>query len=268
MEKVGLLAGIGRLPVECARAAKLMGFEVYAAALLPEVDPDLRNVVADYQEISVAHLGAIIEYFKQNGVTRVTMIGKVTKEILFSGQHAQPDARMMQLLMALPDRKDDTLMLAFVRELAKDGLQAFDQTMLIRRLMPERGTLTKREPTEDEARDMAFGFKVAKELGRLDIGQTVVVKKLAVMALEAIEGTDACIRRGGELARGGAVVVKVAKPEQDLRFDVPAVGMKTLEGMIAAGASVLAIEAGKTLLVDREKVLAAADENGIAIAAL
>lgn len=268
MEKVGLLAGIGRLPVECAKAAHMMGYEVYAAALLPGVDSELKDCVAGYKDISLAHLGEIIEYFKANGITKVTMLGKVTKEILFSGQHDQPDARMMQLLMSLPDRKDDTLMLAFVRELARDGLQAFDQTIMIHRLMVQRGTFTKREPTEDEQRDMAFGFKMAKEIGRLDIGQTAVVKNMAVMALEAIEGTDACIRRGGELARGGAVVVKVAKPEQDLRFDVPAVGLKTIESMAAVGAKALAMEAGKTLLVDRERVIALADENGITIVAM
>ena len=159
-------------------------------------------------------------------------------------------------------------MLAFVRELARDGLQAFDQTIMIYRLMVQRGTFTKREPTEAEQRDMAFGFKMAKEIGRLDVGQTAVVKNMAVMALEAIEGTDACIRRGGELARGGAVVVKVAKPEQDLRFDVPAIGLKTIESMAAVGAKALAMEAGKTLLVDRERVIALADENGITIVAM
>ena len=134
--------------------------------------------------------------------------------------------------------------------------------------MPAEGTLTKREPTESERKDMEFGFRMAKELGRLDVGQTVVVKEQAVMALEAIEGTDACIDRGGKLARGGAVVVKVAKPEQDLRFDVPAVGVTTLEHMAAVGAKALAIEAGRTLLVDKEEVIAIAEKNKIAIVAM
>ena len=268
MEKLGLLAGLGKLPVEFAKAARSMGFEVFAVALVDGVEAELETAATELRKINIARLDTIMEYLLANGIKRVTMIGKITKEILFSGEHEMPDQRMLKLLASLPDRSDDTMMLAFVKELAASGIEVFDQTALLRMLMPAPGVLTKRQPTEEERKDMEFGCKIAREIGGLDIGQTVVVKNMAVMAVEAIEGTDACIRRGGELARGGAVVVKVAKPEQDLRFDVPAVGMKTLEGMIAAGASVLAIEAGKTLLVDREKVLAAADENGIAIAAL
>lgn len=268
MEKIGLLAGVGRLPVECARAAKAMGYEVYAVGLIPGVEPELKECVADYTDISVAHLQAIIDYLKSKSVTKVTMLGKVTKELLYSGQHAAPDMRMLGLMFSLPDRKDDTLMLAFVRELAKDGLEAFDQTALIRSLMPEPGVLTKRQPTEQELQDMEFGMRMAREIGRLDVGQTVVVKQQAVMALEAIEGTDACIRRGGELARGGAVVAKTAKPNQDLRFDVPAVGLKTMEIMVEVGAKALVIEAGRTLLVEQDKVIALAEAHDIAIAAM
>ena len=159
-------------------------------------------------------------------------------------------------------------MMAFVRELARAGIQTFDQTKLIRKLMPHRGTITQREPTEQEQRDMEFGFRIAKELGRFDIGQTVVVKNLAVMALEAIEGTDACIERGGKLANGGAVIAKVSKPQQDNRFDVPTVGYRTIEQMTQVGATALAIEAGKTLLVEREQMIALADAKGISIVAM
>lgn len=159
-------------------------------------------------------------------------------------------------------------MLAFVKELAKDGLEVFDQTALIRSLMPAPGVLTKRKPTPQEQQDMEFGMKMAREIGRLDVGQTVVVKQQAVMALEAIEGTDACIRRGGELARGGAVVAKTAKPNQDLRFDVPAVGMKTMEIMVEVGASALVIEAGRTLFVEKDKVIALAEAHDITIVAM
>ena len=268
MEKIGLLAGTGRLPVECAIAAKKLGYEVYAVGLIPDVDPELKECTAGYKDISIAQLQAIIDYLKENDVKKVTMLGKVTKEILYSGQHVQPDLRMLSLIFTLPDRKDDTLMLSFVAELAKDGLEALDQTALIKALMPEPGVLTKRQPTEDEIKDMKFGMEMAREVGRLDVGQTAVVKQLGVMALEAIEGTDACIRRGGELARGGAVVAKVAKPNQDLRFDVPAVGMTTLESMIAVGAKALVIEAGRTLLVDKAKVVELADANDITIAVM
>ncbi len=266
MEKIGLLAGVGRLPVECARAARAVGYEVVAVALLPDTDPELDTAANSCEHISIAQFDSIIQYLKQQQVTKVTMIGKVTKELLFSGP--KPDARLMGLLMSLPDHKDDTIMMMFVRELAKEGIQAFDQTMMIRPLMPHHGVISKREPTEAERQDMEFGFRIAKELGRLDIGQTVVVKDKAVMALEAIEGTDACIRRGGELAHGGAVVAKVAKPQQDNRFDVPTVGMNTLETMASVGAKALAIEADKTLLVEREKVVRFAEEHDITIVAM
>ena len=255
MERIGLLAGAGKLPVECAKAAKLLGYEVYAVALLPETDAELKECTADCQSISIAHLDAVLNYLKEHQVSKVTMIGKVTKELLFSGKE-------------LPDRKDDTIMMMFVRELAKAGIQAFDQTALIRRLMPHRGVITKREPTAEERKDMEFGFRMAKEIGRLDVGQTAVVKNMAVMALEAIEGTDACIHRGGQLARGGAVVAKVAKPQQDDRFDVPTVGLATIQSMVDVGATALAIEADKTLLVEREEMLALAEANNITIAAI
>ena len=267
MEKLGILAGTGKLPVECARAATKLGYEVYAVGLLPSSDTQIAQFAKDYQFISVAQLEAILNYLKANQIQKVTMIGKVTKELLFNGA-VVPDAKMMQLIMSLPNRNDDTIMMAFVRELAKAGIQAFDQTALIRKLMPRRGTITKREPTEVERQDMEFGFRIAKELGRFDIGQTVVVKNRAVMALEAIEGTDACIERGGRLACGGAVVAKVSKPQQDNRFDVPTVGYRTIEQMAQVGATALVIEAGKTLLVEREQMVSFADAKGISIVAM
>ena len=266
MEKLGILAGAGKLPVEYARAAQQLGYEVYAVGLLPATDPEIANFATDFQSISVAQLDAILNYLKSKDLHKVTMIGKVSKELLFNGA-VIPDARMLQLILSLPDRSDDTIMMMFVRELAKEGLETFDQTALIRKLMPHRGTITKREPTEEERADMEFGLRIAKELGRLDIGQTVVVKSRAVMALEAIEGTDACILRGGQLANGGAVVAKVSKPQQDNRFDVPTVGYHTVEIMVEAGAKALAIEADKTLLVDREKMVALAEEKDITIVA-
>lgn len=267
MKRLGILAGAGKLPVECARAAKNLGYEVYAIGLLADSDPQIAQFTKDFQFISVAQLDAIFNYLAQNQIQQVTLIGKVTKELLYNGA-VMPDARMLQLIMSLPDRNDDTIMVAFVRELAKAGIKTFDQTKLIRKLMPSKGTITQREPTEIERQDMEFGFRIAKELGRFDIGQTVVVKNRAVMALEAIEGTDACIERGGKLAHGGAVVAKVSKPQQDNRFDVPTVGYRTIENMAKVGATVLAIEAGKTLLVEREQMIAFADAQGIAIVAM
>ena len=267
MDKLGLLAGVGKLPVECARTAKKLGYDVYAVGLLPESDPQIAEFAKDYQQISVGQLGAILKYLKDNGLEKVTMIGKVTKELLFNGQ-VQPDQKMIELITSLSDRSDNTIMMAFILELAKAGLQTFDQTALIRRLMPRRGVITSREPSSVERQDIDFGFVIAKELGRLDVGQTVVVKNRAVMALEAIEGTDECIRRGGKLAVGGAVVAKVSKPNQDNRFDVPTVGPQTLKVMAEVNATALAIEADKTLLVDKENMVAFADEHGMTIVAI
>ena len=267
MERIAILAGAGKLPVECARAAAQLGYEIYSVGLLPNSDPQIAQFSKDYRFISVAQLDSILHYLQSNQIRKVTMIGKVTKELLFNGT-VVPDARMLQLIMSLPNRNDDTIMMAFVRELGKAGIEPLNQTALIQKLMPRRGTITGREPTDVERQDMEFGFRIAKELGRLDIGQTVVVKNRAVMALEAIEGTDACIERGGLLAHGGAVVTKVAKPQQDNRFDVPTVGYRTVEVMVKVGATALAIESGKTLLVDRKQMVELADANGITIVAL
>lgn len=203
---------------------------------------------------------------KKNDVKTVTMIGKVTKEVLYKAGAVVPDLRAIKILASVPDRKDDTIMNAIVKELEGEGMRVMDQTLLIQPLLPAPGILTKRQPTEAELADMDFGFAMAKEIGRLDIGQTVVVKDRALMAVEAIEGTDACILRGGTLGKG-VVVAKTAKPAQDNRFDMPSVGTKTLESMIAAGATALVIEAGRTLLVNREQTLALADTHGITIVA-
>lgn len=264
MKTIGLLAGVGRLPVEFARAARGMGFTVIAIGVVPGVDAELDTVANKAYHISVGQLQSIITTLQTEGVTDVTMLGKVTKELMFTGA-VQLDSRIQKVLASLTDSSDDTVMLAFVRELAAEGLGVLDQTALLRTLMPGKGVLTSRKPSEAEQADMEFGFTMAKEIGRLDIGQTVVVKNCAVMAVEAIEGTDVCIRRGGELGGKGVTVAKVAKPNQDMRFDVPAVGPNTIEAMHIAGAAALVMEAGKTLLVDRETVLKMADSYGITI---
>ena len=264
MDKVGLLAGIGNLPVEFMRAAQKQGYKVILIAVVSDVAPELAKEADAYYEINVAKLGKVIDTIKKEGVTQVTMIGKVTKEILFKGLKF-PDMKAIKLLSHLRNRKDDTIMLAIVDELAKDGIFVADQTVYLKSLMPSAGVLTKRSPSEAESDDIRFGFATAKAIGGMDIGQTVVVKHKAVMAVEAIEGTDACIRRGGTLGRGDSVVVKVAKPNQDVRFDVPAIGLTTLQSMIDSGCNVLAMEAGRTLFVEQERVIALADSKGICI---
>lgn len=267
MEKVGLLAGVGNLPVEFMRAARQLGHPVVVIAVVDGVAPELAQEADVYYAINVAKLDKIIKTMKREGVTKITMIGKVTKEILFKGL-SFPDLRAIKLLAKLRNRKDDTIMLAIVDELAKDGLEVVDQTLYLKPLMPDVGVLSKRQPTAEEQADIRFGFATAKAIGGMDIGQTVVVKHTAVMAVEAIEGTDACIRRGGALGRGKAVVVKVAKPNQDPRFDVPAVGRDTLQSMIDSGCTVLAMEAGRTLFVEQEDVLQLANAQGMVICAV
>ena len=267
MKKIGLIAGVGRLPVEFARAARGMGVHVIGVGVLPEVDPELAQVAHTYESINIAKLDRIFKVFKREKVTEVTLLGKITKELVYAHREL-PDLRVLKIFSRIRNFSDDTLTLALVEELAAEGITVLDQTELLRPLMPAAGVLTDRKPTEAELADMRFGLGMAKKIGGLDIGQTVVVKNRAVMAVEAIEGTDACIRRGGQLGRGGVVVAKSAKPQQDMRFDVPGVGPDTLDSMIEAGAVALVIEAGKTLVVDQEKMLAKADQYEITIVAM
>lgn len=266
METLGLLSGIGHLPVDVAQSARAMGYRVVAIGVVPGIDQELAASVDAYYDIHIGKLGKIINTLKKNQVTKVTMIGKVTKEILYSEGAIIPDFRAIKLLASLPDRKDDTIMNAIVKELEGEKMEVMDQTLLIQPLLPGPSVLSKRQPTAEEIEDIEFGFQVAKEIGRLDIGQTVVVKNKAVMAVEAIEGTDACILRGGALGKG-VIVAKTAKPAQDNRFDMPSVGVRTIESMIAAGAVGIVMEAGRTLLVERERTLALADEHNMFVVA-
>jgi hypothetical protein len=268
METLGLLAGIGHLPVDVAQSAKKMGYKVVAIAVVADTDPELPEIADVFYTINVGKVGRILQTLKQHGVKNVTMIGKVTKEVLYKNGAIIPDLIAIRLLASLPDRKDDTVMNALVKLIEDNGMHVMDQTVLVQPLLPGPGILTKRKPTEREWKDMQFGFRMAKELGRLDIGQTVVVKNQAVMALEAIEGTDACILRGGFLGKGGVIVAKTAKPAQDNRFDMPSVGTTTLTSMAHAGATGIVIEAGRTLLVDHKHTLAMAEEKGITIVSM
>ena len=267
MKRIGLIAGVGRLPVEFARAARGMGVHVIGVGVLPEVDPELSQVTHTYENINIAKLDRIFKVFKREKVTEITLLGKITKELVYAHRE-MPDLRVLKIFSRIKNFSDDTLTLALVEELAAEGITVLDQTELLRPLMPEPGVLTKRKPTEAELADMRFGLDMAKKIGGLDIGQTVVVKNRAIMAVEAIEGTDACIRRGGQLGRGGVTVAKSAKPKQDMRFDVPGVGPDTVDSMIEAGAVALVIEAGKTLVVDRETMVNKANQHGITIVAM
>lgn len=267
MARLGLLAGVGTLPFEFVQTVKKQGHEIVCIAVVPDVDTRLRSYSDKYFEINVFKLNKILKTLCEANVKEVTMLGKVTKEYLYKRKLVIPDLRTVKLLNKLRklDFKDDTIMLALVDELEGSGLKVMDQTKYLKPLMPPPQIFTHAMPSEEQMDDIAFGFKTAKLIGQMDMGQTVVVKDKAVMAVEAIEGTDACIRRGGKLAGKGAVVVKVAKPNQDPRFDVPAVGLDTLNAMIETKCKVLAIEAEKTLFVDRFDVMDKADEHDIVI---
>ncbi|MGM0502157.1 MAG: LpxI family protein, partial [Bacillota bacterium] len=257
--KLALLAGNGELPVLFAQGAQQVGLNLMAITVTPEARTEqLQEIVPATEHIEVGQLDKIISALKEAEVSEVVMLGKVTKELLFQG--IELDQRFKQLLAQLPEKNDDAIMLAIVNELESEGITVREQTKLMKQFFPQAGTLTTNEADENTAADMKYGFKMAKEIGRLDIGQTVVVKDQAVMAVEAIEGTDQAILRGGELGQGEVVVAKVSKPQQDHRFDIPTVGVTTIDNMSKVNAKALVIEAGETFIVNQEQVIAKAEE--------
>ncbi len=266
MQKIGLIAGNGSFPLEFARAARLQGMQVIAVAHEGETLPELAKLVDNIFWIKVGQLGKLISIFKEHHVVNVLMAGGIKKTRLFGG--AMPDVRGMALLAKMIHKKDDSILRAVADELESEGITVRESTLYLDSIVAQRGLLADRKPSSSERQDIAFGWHMAKEIGRLDIGQTVVVKDQAILAVEAIEGTDEAILRGGTLSGKGSVVVKVCKPQQDLRFDLPAIGTRTIEVMEQVKATCLAVEAGKTIVIDREAVVRLADRAGISIIAL
>jgi UDP-2,3-diacylglucosamine hydrolase len=271
---IGLLAGSGRFPIVFAEKARRVGLRVACIGIRDEADPVLGELCEHFYWSGPARLGRMIRLYKRAGVERIVMAGKVRKaNILHKPWKALtllPDWRsvMMWYFRGRRDNRDDTVLLAVIAEFARDGL-IFDSALnLCPELLVNAGNLTKRQPTAKEQADIEFGWELAKKMGELDVGQSVAVKELAVLAVEAIEGTDRAIQRAGEFCRsGGFVVVKVAKPQQDMRFDVPTIGCSTIETLYKAGGRVLAIEADKTIVLDQEQTIALADRYGIAVVA-
>lgn len=262
-KRIGLIAGNGRFPRLFAQAASRVGHRVVAVALEGETDPDLEQAVEDLVWVKPGQLERLITSFKERGISEVAMAGGVRKERMF--KDADPDLRAMKLLARIVLKRDDSILRAVADELEKDGILVRPSTDFLQDLLAPKSVLSARTPTPAESADIDFGWSVAKDLGRLDIGQCVVVKAGTILALEAIEGSDETIRRGGKIGRGGAVVVKVSKPRQDLRFDLPSVGPTTIDVMAESGASVLAVEAGTSLIFDREDFVRKADAAGIAV---
>ncbi len=262
-EKIGLIAGKGQFPLLFARAARRHGCRVVAVAHRGETDPALAALADDIHWIYVGQLGKLIRHFKAAGVTRAVMAGGISRGRLFT--QFRPDLRALSVVRRAGTGQDDRLLSEVAAELAREGITIAPSTLFLEDLLAPAGPLSRRTPTPEEMQDVELGFQVAKELGRLDLGQCVVVRRQVVVALETVEGTDETIRRGGTLAGPGAVVVKVSKPDQDLRFDVPAVGLDTIAAMRQVKAAVLAIEAGMTLIFDRPEMLKTADQAKIAV---
>jgi len=272
-EKLGLIAGNGKFPLLVLDAARARGEQVIVAALKEETFPEVeQHGAAAVHWMSLGELSKLIDTFKSEGVTRALMAGQVKHKQIFSS--IRPDWRMAKLLLSLRARNTDALIGAVARVLAEEGITLMDSTAYLEPLLARAGVLTHRAPTAEEQRDIAYGRQVARHLAQYDIGQTVVVAEVACVAVEAMEGTDATIQRAGEIMASlvGAstlprnlTVIKVAKPEQDMRFDVPVIGSNTIETMRRAGATCLALDARKCLLLDGDAILRVADEAGITI---
>ena len=264
--KQGLIAGDGSLPVKMAQYAKENGFEVVCISLASDNVKELKKYCSKVYSCHPGEINRIEKILKEEELKQATFLGKVHKRVLL--QLHKFDKRAIELLKSVQRLNDDEVMLLIVREFEKCGITVLDQTIFIKNLMVPSGVLGKHKPTEEQMEDVHYGFWLAKEMGKIDVGQSVVIKDKMVMAVEAIEGTDVCIRRGAKLAKKNAVVVKVSKPAQDKRFDIPAVGLRTLKTMKRYKANLLAIEANETIIVEQEKVVKFADDNDIVIMAV
>ena len=263
--KYGLIAGNGRFPFLVVEGAGRQGVEIVVAAIKEETSPEIERVAARVEWVSVGQLGRLIRFFKREQVTHAIMAGQVKHHQIFR-LNALPDLRMVRLLARLSTKNTDSLIGAVADELAREGIQLVASTVFLEPLIAREGVLSRRAPSKEERADIEYGLRVAREIARLDLGQTIAVKDRAVVAIEAMEGTDAVIRRAGEITSGrGFTVIKVAKPDQDMRFDVPVVGVPTVEAMAEAGATALHITADKTLIFDKENLLALADKHRIAV---
>jgi DUF1009 family protein len=267
--KLGLIAGNGRFPFLVLDAARSMGHEVTVVAIKEEAFTDLEQAAAtpgpaaSVHWISLGHLGGWLKILNQAGVTRAVMAGQVKHTKIFGG--IVPDMTALSVLARLKARNTDAIIAAVADVMRDHGVELIDSTSLLQPMLASPGVMTRRAPTADEQKDLEFGYRMADTIAGLDIGQTIAVKHRAVVAVEAMEGTDETIARAGHLAGPGVAIVKVAKPGQDMRFDVPVVGLATIQAMRVAGAVLLSLDAGRTLMFEREAMIAAADEAGVAI---
>ena len=267
MARIGIIAGNGKFPFLALQGARSLGHDVTVVAVKEEAFPELeqaaRDASASFHPVSLGHLGKCIKILRQEGVSQAVMAGQVKHAKIFSG--IVPDFTLLTVLTKLKARNTDALISAVADVMRDHGIELLNSTAFLQPLLAGEGTLTGRAPSEEEMQDLVFGYQMADTIAGLDIGQTIAVKHKAVVAVEAMEGTDEVIDRAGRLAGPGARIVKVAKPKQDMRFDVPVIGIATIEAMKQAGATAMSIDAARTLVIDGEKVIAAADAAGIAI---
>lgn len=267
MEKIGLIAGNKKFPLLVSRAAKEKNYSVTALAIKGETSPRLKNLVDKIYWLRLREFSRMFEIFKNEGITRVIMAGQISPRSLFS-KELDKDAQLKLMMKSIKDKKADSIFGAVAEKLKQAGIELISSTIFIEDHLPRKGTLTKTEPDFALWEDIYFGLGLAKSVGYLDIGQTVAVKHKAIVAVEALEGTDNLIKRAGQITRGGATIIKVSKPMQDLRFDIPVIGLNTIRQAVKAKAACLAIEAGKTLFIDREAGLRLADKNGVCVVAV
>lgn len=263
MSKIGIIAGSGQFPLLFARAARAQGRQVYVAAHKGETSPEMAAVADGICWVKLGQLGKVISFFRKEGVEEAVLLGAITKTRIF--KDIWPDLKGLTLWNRIKIRQDDQILRAVAEALQDEGIKILESTLYLQHLLFPKGVLTKKKPTREQLADIEFGWRMAREVGRLDIGQCVVVRDRAVLAVEAIEGTDAAILRGGSLGKEQAVVVKVKKPGQDFRFDLPAIGIRTIESMEQVKAQVLAVEAGQSLLFDGAAVIERADRAGIVV---
>ena len=265
-ERWGLIAGNGRFPFLVLEGARSQGLEMAVIALKEEASPELEKLASRIHWVSLGELSKAIDLMHAEGVTRAVMAGQVKHNKIFSS--IRPDWKLAKLLFSLPRKNTDALIGAVARVLEDEGIQLVDSTLFLKPLLPEAGVLTRRAPDEREAADIAYGLTVARNIAGMDIGQTVVISDGACVAVEAMEGTDEAVARAARIVAGKPlVVVKVSKPKQDMRFDVPVIGLPSIEHMAQAGVTALAIDAGRTLLFDRPQLIALADAKNIAMQA-
>lgn len=257
--KIGIIAGGGQFPVLCLKKAREKGYQVYVVAHKGETDPEIENLSDFCHWITLGQLGSLIKILKKWKISKVIFAGSIEKKRIF--KDIIPDLRALSLWKSLKAHHDDSILRAVSGELSKEGVEVLPSTFFLENLPVSKGIMTRKKPDDSQMEDIQFALDIARKIGELDIGQCVVVKDKCVLAVECIEGTDRTITRGGELAGGGAVVVKICKPNQDNRFDLPSIGLKTIETMIKVKAGVLAVEAEKTLFFDMEKAVELADKN-------